>query len=61
VHVDDVAKEHGGINVPKENSSRRKEVGIGLEREVVVKSKISTHFIKSKISPTPMETILTIL
>jgi hypothetical protein len=36
-------------------------VGIGLEREVVVKSKILTHFIKSKISFTPMETILTII
>jgi hypothetical protein len=36
-------------------------VGIGLEREVAIKSKILTHFIKSKIYLTPMETILIIL
>ncbi len=32
-----------------------------MEREVAIKSKILTHFIKSKIYLTPVETILTIL
>jgi hypothetical protein len=36
-------------------------VGIGLEKESTIRSKILTHFIKGKISLTPMETILTIL
>ncbi len=35
-------------------------MGIGLEKEVVVRSKILTHIIKGKISFTPMETILTL-
>jgi hypothetical protein len=41
--------------------AQREDVGIGLEKESIVKSKIMTHFIKSKISLTPMETILAIL
>jgi hypothetical protein len=36
-------------------------VGIDLEKESTIRSKILTHFIKGKISLTPMETILTIL
>jgi predicted aspartyl protease len=36
-------------------------VNIGLEKDATVKSKILTHFIKGKVSLTPMETILTIL
>jgi hypothetical protein len=36
-------------------------VGIGLEKDVSIRSKILTYFIKGKISLTAMETILTIL
>ncbi len=36
-------------------------MGIGLEKDVIVRSKILTYFIKGKISLIPMETILTIL
>jgi hypothetical protein len=53
--------EQENIDLPEGNSSRRKELGIKLEKEVVVRSKILIHFIKGKISFTPMETILTIL
>jgi hypothetical protein len=35
-------------------------VKIGLEKDVAVRSKTLTYFIKGKISLTPMETILTI-
>ncbi len=36
-------------------------MSIGLEKEAIDKYRILTHFIKGKISLTPMETILTIL
>jgi hypothetical protein len=36
-------------------------LGIGLEKEFAIRSKILTHFIRGKTSLTPMETILTIL
>ncbi len=39
----------------------RKDVSIGLKKDVAIRSKILTHFIKGKISLTPMETTLTIL
>jgi hypothetical protein len=52
--------ENGGVDVLGRNSSQRKDVGIGLEKEVVVRFKILTNIIKGKISFTPMETILTI-
>lgn len=35
--------------------------GIGMNRETFVRSKILSHFIKGKISLSPMETILMIL
>jgi hypothetical protein len=56
-----VIRENGGVDVLEGNSSWRKDVGIGLEKEVVVKSKILTHIIKGKIYFMPMETILMIL
>ncbi len=37
--------------------AQRKDVNIGLEKDAIIKSKILTHFIKGKISLTPMETI----
>jgi hypothetical protein len=51
---------NGGVDVLEGDSSWRKGVGIGLEKEVVVRSKILTHIIKGKIFFMPMETILTI-
>jgi hypothetical protein len=36
-------------------------VSIGLEKDATIRSKILTHFIKGKMTLTPMETILTIL
>ncbi len=36
-------------------------MSIGLEKDATIRFKILTHFIKGKISLTPMETILTIL
>jgi hypothetical protein len=55
-----VIGENGGVDVLGKDSSRRKDVGIGLEKEVVVRFKILTNIIKGKISFMPMETILTI-
>jgi hypothetical protein len=55
-----IAKEHEGVNVLEGNLTWKKDVGIGLEKDVVVTSKILRHFIKGKISLTPMKTILTI-
>ncbi len=40
--------------------TKSRELGIGLEKESSIRSKILTHFIKGKISLTPMETILVI-
>jgi predicted aspartyl protease len=37
------------------------EVSIGMNRENAVKSKILSHFIKGKVSLTPMETVMMIL
>ncbi len=53
-------KEREGTNVAKGDLALKKDVGIGLEKEYAVRSKILTHFIKGKIPFTPMETILTI-
>jgi hypothetical protein len=53
-------KEPEGTNVAKGDLARKKDVGISLEKEYVVRSKILTHFIKGKIHVTPMQTILTI-
>jgi hypothetical protein len=39
---------------------RLKETNIGLKRGSVVRSKIISHFLKRKISLSPMKTILTI-
>jgi hypothetical protein len=55
-----ITKEPEGADVPKGDLTWRKDVGIGLEKDVAVRSKILTHFIKGKISFTPMEPILTI-
>jgi hypothetical protein len=53
-------KECEGTNVAKGDLVQKKDVGISLEKEYVVRSKILTHYIKGEIPCTPMETILTI-
>jgi hypothetical protein len=58
--METIIRENGGVDVLEGDSSWRKDVGIGLEKEVVVRSKILTHTIKGKISFMPMETILMI-
>ncbi len=55
-----ITREPEGANVPKGDLAWRKDVGIGLEKDVAIRSKILTHFIMGKISLTPMEPILTI-
>ncbi len=57
--LEPIAKEHEGVNVLEGDLAWRKDVGIGLEKDVI-RSKILTHLIKGKIFLTPMETILTI-
>jgi hypothetical protein len=55
-----VKGENGGVDILEGDSSWRKDVGIGLEKEVVVRSTILTHIIKGKIYFMPMETMLMI-
>ncbi len=61
IHVEANTRERKGTDVAKGDLVRRKDVGISLEKESIVKSKILTHFIMGKISLTPTEMILTIL
>jgi hypothetical protein len=59
--MDIIVREEENINLLEGKSSRKKKMGIALEKEVTLKSKILIHFIKGKISLTPMEVILIIL
>lgn len=59
--MDTIAREQENTNFLEGKSFRRKKMGIGLEKEVTLKLKFLIHFIKGKISFTPVELILTIL
>jgi hypothetical protein len=58
--MDTIVKKQKNINLLEGESSRKKKMGIGLKKEVTLRSKFLTHFIKGKISLTPMEAILII-
>ncbi len=48
------------IEEQEKGSVKEEQKGANMGVEIVVKSKILSHFIKGKISLTPMETILII-
>lgn len=58
--LEPITREPKGVDVPKGDLTWKNDVGIELEKDVVVRFKILTHFIKGKISLTPLETILII-
>ncbi len=58
--MEPITREPKGAHVPKGDLTWKKDAEIRLEKDVVVRSKILTHFIKGKISLTPLETILII-
>lgn len=60
VPVDATIGETKTFNPTNEEAWWRREKTIGLEKKSAMRSKIFTHFIKGKISLTPIETILTI-
>ncbi len=55
-----IVREEENTNLLEGKSSRKKKMGIGLEKEVTLRSKILIHFIKGKISLTHVEVILII-
>jgi hypothetical protein len=58
--MDTIARKQENTNLLEGESSKRKKMGIRLEKEATLRSKILTHFVKGKISLTPMEEILII-
>ncbi len=56
--MDTIARGHEEDN--EGDLAQRKDVKIGLKKDASIRFKILTHFIKVKISFTPMETFLTI-